>query len=87
MTAFCDGLRARLFKRGVHLLVIKPGFVATPMTAGLGLQGAISSDRAAELILRARDRKKPIAYVPGKWRLIMFVIRNIPSFVFRKLSI
>jgi hypothetical protein len=25
--------------------------------------------------------------VPGKWRLIMFVIRNIPSFVFRKLSI
>jgi len=25
--------------------------------------------------------------VPGKWRLIMFVIRNIPSFLFRRLSI
>jgi hypothetical protein len=57
------------------------------MTAHLGLQNAISADRAAELILRARDRRAAIAYVPWKWRLIMFVIRNIPSFLFRRLSI
>jgi NAD(P)-dependent dehydrogenase (short-subunit alcohol dehydrogenase family) len=71
----------------VRVTTIRPGFVDTPMTAGLDLKGAISADRAAELILRARDRKRAIVYVPGKWRPIMFVIRNIPSFVFRRLSI
>jgi hypothetical protein len=57
------------------------------MTANLRLKGAIPADKAAELILRARDRRAAISYVPGKWRLIMFVIRNIPSFLFRRLSI
>jgi hypothetical protein len=53
----------------------------------LQLKGAISADKAAELILKAQRKQKAIVYVPGKWRLIMFVIRCIPSFVFRKLSI
>jgi hypothetical protein len=57
------------------------------MTAGLQLKGAIPADTAAALILRARDRRKTVAYVPWKWRPIMFVIRNIPSFVFRRLTI
>jgi hypothetical protein len=57
------------------------------MTAGLQLKGAISADKAAELILKAQRKQKAIVYVPGKWRPIMFVIRSIPSFVFRKLSI
>jgi NAD(P)-dependent dehydrogenase (short-subunit alcohol dehydrogenase family) len=87
MDTFLEGLRNRLWRHGVQVTTIRPGFVETPMTAGLALKGAIAADRAAELILGARDRKKAIAYVPGKWRLIMFVIRNIPSFVFRRLSI
>ena len=37
VTTFCEGLRARLFKSGVHVLTIKPGFVDTPMTQGLSL--------------------------------------------------
>jgi len=87
MDTYLEALRNRLWRHGVYVTTIRPGFVETPMTAPLQLKGAISADRAAELILRARDRKKSIVYVPGKWRLIMFVIRNIPSFVFRKLSI
>ena len=47
----------------------------------------MTSPSSAEMIISARDGGKAIAYVPRKWRLIMFVIRNIPSFVFRKLSI
>ncbi|MCR9244598.1 MAG: SDR family NAD(P)-dependent oxidoreductase [bacterium] len=87
MDTYLEALRNRLWRHGVYVTTIRPGFVETPMTAGLELKGAISADRAAELILRARDKKRAIVYVPGKWRLIMFVIRNIPSFVFRKLSI
>lgn len=84
---YLEALRNRLWRHGVQVTTIRPGFVETPMTAGMQLRGAVSADRAAEGILKARDGGKAIAYVPGKWRLIMFVIRNIPSFVFRKLSI
>lgn len=87
MDAYLEALRNRLWRHGVQVTTIKPGPTQTPMTAHLGLKNAIPADRAAELILRARDRRRAIAYVPGKWRLIMFVIRSIPSFVFRRLSI
>jgi len=87
MDTYLEALRNRLWRHGVRVTTIRPGFVDTPMTVGLKLKGAISADAAAERILRARDRQRAIVYVPGKWRLIMFVIRNIPSFVFRRLSI
>jgi decaprenylphospho-beta-D-erythro-pentofuranosid-2-ulose 2-reductase len=87
MDTYLESLRNRLWRHGVQVTTIRPGFVETPMTAGLKLKGAIPADKAAELILRARDRRKAIAYVPFKWRLIMLVIRHIPSFVFRRLSI
>lgn len=87
MDCYLEALRNRLWRHGVQVTTIRPGFVETPLTAGLKMKGAIAADKAAELILRARDRKKAIAYVPGKWRLIMLVIRHIPSFVFRRLSI
>lgn len=87
MDTYLEALRNRLWRHGVRVTTIRPGFVETPMTADLQLKGAISADKAAELILKAQQKQKAIVYVPGKWRLIMFVIRNIPSFVFRKLSI
>lgn len=87
MDTFLESLRNRLWRHGVRVTTIRPGFVETPMTEGLELRGAISADRAAGLILKARDRGRTIAYVPWKWRPIMFVIRNIPSFVFRRMDI
>lgn len=87
MDTYLEALRNRLWRLGVQVTTIRPGFVETPMTSGLPLKGAIAADRAAELILKARDGGKAIAYVPAKWRLIMLVICNIPSFLFRKLSI
>ncbi|MBL9078534.1 MAG: SDR family NAD(P)-dependent oxidoreductase [Planctomycetes bacterium] len=87
MDTYLEALRNRLWRHGVRVTTIRPGFVETPMTAGLQLKGAISADQAAAKILRARDAEKAIAYVPWKWRPIMFVIRSLPSFLFRRLSI
>mgnify|MGYP002783622563 CR=1 FL=1 len=87
MDTYLEALRNRLWRHGVQVTTIRPGFVETPMTQGLQLRGAISADDAAARILRARDRRRAVAYVPGKWRLIMFVIRNIPSPLFRRLSL
>ena len=87
MDTFLESIRNRVWTRGVQVTTIRPGFVDTPLTAALQLRGAISADRAAELILRARDARKTIAYVPWQWRPIMFVIRNIPSVVFRRMTV
>lgn len=87
MDTFLESLRNRLWRRGVQVTTIRPGFVETPMTAGLPLRGAIPADAAAACILRARDRRRAVAYVPWKWRPVMFVIRHIPSVVFRRLTI
>jgi short-subunit dehydrogenase len=84
--AFASGLRARLFKAGVHVLTIKPGFVMTPMTAGLDLPPRLTAqpDRVAADILHAITRRKDVLYTPGFWRLIMSVIRLVPNFLFKR---
>ncbi|GHU06674.1 short-chain dehydrogenase [Betaproteobacteria bacterium] len=87
--AFASGLRGRMFKAGVHVLTIKPGFVATPMTQGLPLPEKLvaTADEVAGKIKKAVEKKKNVAYVPGFWRLILLVIRSIPESVFKRLGI
>lgn len=90
MNCFLESLRNRLAQRGVTVCTIRPGYVATPMTKDLGLPArmTISADLAARLVLeKARKPRGVDAYVPARWAPILFVIRHIPSFVFRRLSI
>jgi decaprenylphospho-beta-D-erythro-pentofuranosid-2-ulose 2-reductase len=89
VTTFCEGLRARLFKSNVKVLTIKPGFVDTPMTAGLALPAALvaSPERVAADIVRAVSRGKDSIYTPWFWAQIMLVIRALPGFVFKRLSL
>ena len=88
MDTHLEAIRNRLWRKGVTVTTIRPGFVDTPMTKGVeGMFWLISADRAAELILKCVRKRKAIAYIPARWRLMMFVIRNIPSFVFRKLNV
>lgn len=88
ITTFCEGLRARLFNTGVHLLTIKPGLVDTPMTQGLSFPKILmaTSNKVAEDIVRAIKRRKNVIYTPHFWRVIMWMIRNIPNFIFKKLK-
>lgn len=86
--AYLEALRNRLAKLGVRVVTIKPGFVDTAMTRGKeGLFWLISADRAAEIILDKARRGVVTAYVPARWRLVMSVIRSMPSFIFSKLGI
>jgi len=89
LTVFCSGLRARLYKSGVHVLTIKPGFVDTPMTEGLPLPAPLvsSADAVARIIHRAIDKRRDEIYTPGFWRLIMLIIRSIPIAVFKRLDL
>ncbi len=88
LETYLESLRNRLGSKGVNVVTIKPGPVATPMTAGLGkLPGMISAEEAATLIIAAAKDGVNVAYIPAKWKLIMTVIRAIPSPVFRYLKV
>jgi short-subunit dehydrogenase len=89
VTVFSDGLRARLTKVGGHVITIKPGFVATPMTKGLPLPQKLvaSPETVAEQITRAIEKRKNTIYTPGFWRLIMLIIKSIPEPIFKKLNL
>ncbi|GGD04812.1 short-chain dehydrogenase [Halopseudomonas salina] len=86
VSTFCEGLRARLYKVGVHVVTIKPGFVSTPMTAGLDLPKklTVSPERAGQAIRRAIERKMNVVYVPGFWWWIMLIIRSMPHDILKR---
>ncbi len=89
LSVFCAGLRASVFKQGLTVTDIRPGFVATPMTAGLLLPRKLvsSPDQVAVDIVRAVERGQSVCYTPGYWRAIMWVIRQIPDFIFKRLNL
>ncbi len=85
---YLEALRNRLSDHGVRVCTIKPGFVESAMTAGLGkLPGIITAEAAAKTILDYARRGSGVRYVPLKWLGVSLVIRSIPSFVFRRLTI
>jgi decaprenylphospho-beta-D-erythro-pentofuranosid-2-ulose 2-reductase len=88
VSAFTSGLRQRLYKAGVAVVTIKPGFVDTPMTAAFP-KGALwaKPQQVAAGIVRAIDRSDTVVYLPSFWRPIMFIIRSVPEAIFRRLSL
>ncbi|WP_045728461.1 SDR family oxidoreductase [Xanthomonas sp. GPE 39] len=88
VSAYLSGLGQRLHQQGINVLTIKPGFVDTPMTAAFK-KGALwaKPDHIAKGILRAVDGGRAIAYLPGFWWAIMFIIKSIPECVFRRIKL
>ncbi|MFC6646550.1 SDR family oxidoreductase [Granulicella cerasi] len=89
LTAFTDGLRNRIDRDGVRVMTIKPGPVKTAMTESMTNPppGMISVESAAQILVRGIDKGTDILYVPGKFRLIMAIIRAIPESIFKKLNL
>lgn len=88
LSIYLAGLRNRLFKRGVHVVTVKPGFVDSPMTAHLPKNPLFAPPSAvAAAIVRAVERRRDVVYVPGFWRAIMWIIRHVPERIFKRLSL
>lgn len=88
VSTFAEGLRARLFRAGVSVTDIRPGFVATPMTQGLNLPPLLVAQPAAvaRRITAGIERRADVVYVPAFWALIMLLIRCIPGALFKRLK-
>ena len=88
LTTYLSGLRNRLYDAQVHVLTVKPGFVATKMTADMDLPEKLTAqpDEVAEDIYKAQQKGKSVLYTKWIWRWVMLIIRNIPEWKFKGMS-
>jgi short-subunit dehydrogenase len=86
VTRYTQGLQHRFAGTSVQITLIKPGPTATPMTATMKGKFASAED-VATLITKGIEQKKAVIYAPGKWRVIMMIVRHLPNFIFNKLNI
>jgi short-subunit dehydrogenase len=86
--ALVQGIAHRLALRAgeARAVLVKPGFVDTPMTDHLKKGGPLwaKPEAVARIIRKAADRGGPVVYAPGVWRLILLVIRLIPAPIFHR---
>ncbi len=88
LNAFLDGVRNRVDREGVQVLTIRPGFVATPMTAHLDHGPLfVTPDAVARDIQKAIKSRRDVLYTPWFWRWIMAMIRAVPEWKFKKMDL
>lgn len=81
LATLVQGLAHRLSRVGARAVVVKPGFIDTPMTAHIAKSGPLwaKPEAVARIVRRAADKSGPVVYAPGFWRLILMVIRSLPA--------
>jgi decaprenylphospho-beta-D-erythro-pentofuranosid-2-ulose 2-reductase len=88
LNAFLDGLRCRLHPRGVSVITVKPGLVDTAMTAHLSKTRLFAKPKTIALgVQRAMLSGKDVAYLPGFWAPVMLIIRMLPRFIFKRITV
>jgi decaprenylphospho-beta-D-erythro-pentofuranosid-2-ulose 2-reductase len=88
LDVFCQGLADSLHGEGVRLLVVRPGFVRSKMTAHLEAAPLSTTPGAvASAIVDGLDRTRDVVWVPAKLRWVMSALRHLPRPIFRRLEI
>ncbi|GGV78011.1 MULTISPECIES: decaprenylphospho-beta-D-erythro-pentofuranosid-2-ulose 2-reductase [Streptomyces] len=88
LDAFAQGLGDALHGTGVHVMVVRPGFVRTRMTAGLPEAPlATTPEAVATAVELGLRRRTETVWVPGTLRVVMAALRHLPRAVFRRLPV
>jgi hypothetical protein len=87
LSGHLSGLRGRLAKYDIAVTTIKPGFVDTPMTEDMEKGGPLwaSAEKVGSSICKAINKRRDVVYIPWFWRWIMFIIRHLPEFIFKRM--
>jgi decaprenylphospho-beta-D-erythro-pentofuranosid-2-ulose 2-reductase len=86
--AFAQGLGDSLAGSGVHVMVVRPGFVKTKMTADLDpVPFTTTPEVVAAEIVKGLARGAHTVWVPPILRVVMSVLRHVPRGVFRRLPL
>jgi decaprenylphospho-beta-D-erythro-pentofuranosid-2-ulose 2-reductase len=86
--AFFQGLGDRLAGSGVHVMIVRPGFVRTKMTAGMKAAPlSTTPELVATAVTGALARDREIVWVPAPLRWVMAALRHVPRPLFRRLPL
>ena len=87
VSSFLEGIacRQKTQKLGIAVTDIRPGFVDTAMAQGDQVFWMAPADKAAEQILTAIKRKKRVAYVTKRWRLIAIIMKLAPFSLYKRI--
>jgi decaprenylphospho-beta-D-erythro-pentofuranosid-2-ulose 2-reductase len=85
---YYQGVAASLASSGVHVMIVRPGFVHTKMTDGLKAAPlSVTADAVADAVLSGIARGRDVVWVPPSMRYVMAVLRHLPTAVFRRLPL
>jgi decaprenylphospho-beta-D-erythro-pentofuranosid-2-ulose 2-reductase len=85
---FAQGLGDGLAADGVHVLVVRPGFVHSAMTQGMAAAPfATTPEKVAEATAKGLRSRRRTVWAPGILRLVFSVMRHLPGPVWRRLPI
>ncbi|WP_406320863.1 decaprenylphospho-beta-D-erythro-pentofuranosid-2-ulose 2-reductase [Streptomyces sp. NBC_00519] len=88
LDAFAQGLGDALHGTGAHVMVVRPGFVRSKMTAGLPRAPfATTPEAVATAVELGLRRRSETVWVPGVLRVVMSALRHVPQDVFRRLAL
>ncbi len=85
---YFDGLsvKAKKINKNISLTCVEPGFVATKMAQSHKLFWVVPVDKAARQIIRAIDKKKRKVYISRRWRLIAWVLKCTPHWLYTRIA-
>lgn len=87
MSNYLQGLHKKAVKSKLPITIteVQPGLVDTAMAQGDGLFWVAPAEKAAQQIYNAIISKKNHVYVTRRWRLIAWLIKVMPTFLYNRM--
>ncbi|MBB3037267.1 SDR family NAD(P)-dependent oxidoreductase [Hoyosella altamirensis] len=86
LDAFASGLGDALHGSGIHLLLVRPGFVIGRMTEGMDPAPLSSTPpQVADAVHKSLLRRRGRVWVPNALRLLFAVLRYVPQPIWRRM--
>jgi len=84
-----SGQRNRLYNNNVTFTTIKLGIVDTRMKKLSKYPKIIISkpNTVAKKIFNLQNKSIDLAYVPSYWRLIMFIVKTMPEYLYKRINL
>jgi short-subunit dehydrogenase len=84
---YLEGLRQKAtnLKMPIYVTDIRPGFVDTAMAQAENMFWVAPVEKAAEQIFTAIKNKRDVVYITKRWRIIAFILRLVPGFLYKRM--
>ena len=85
--SYLESLRVEMFKSGVSVITICPGYIITPMTANnpFHMPFIMTAETAAKKIVHIINHKKIFSVIPWQMGIVARILRLLPNFVYDRL--